>query len=255
MRGGGHATRAAERAAWSDEMAKSATPRRGQRASRAAWLGCALALVALAPALGCGRGKVRTRASIAALAADPARDAWQKPAEVLAKAGIAAGQSVAELGAAEGYWLPHLAAAVGPAGRVWGLEFEEDLVAKLRGRVAASRLTNVTVALVREGELPGSEALDAVALLDSYGALAAPVGTLEALRGRLKVGGLLVVVGHKRDEAIAGPPLEERLDAETVVAEARGAGFAAPASQHDLGRQWMVVFRNEGGAAEAPPAP
>lgn len=194
---------------------------------------------------GCRRGKVRTRASIEALAADPARDAWQKPADLLAAAGVQQGHKVVDFGAADGYLLPHLAAAVGPQGVVVGVEFEEDLVAKLKARVQGSKLANVRVHHVLEGELPGTGLYDRMILLDSYGALAEPVGTLEKIRARLVLGGQLAIIGHKRDEAIPGPPLDERLDAETIIAEARGAGFGEPIAQHDLGRQWMVVFRHD----------
>lgn len=223
---------------------------------------CLAVLAVVASALGCGRGKVRTRAGIEALAADPGRDAWQKPDEIFAAVGIAPGQQVVDLGAAEGYLVPHLSRAVGADGVVVAVEFEDDLVDKLRARVQASRLANVRVHLVQEGELPGTGLYDRVVMLDSYGALAAPVGTLERTRARLRAGGKLVVIGHKRDEAIPGPPLDERLDAETVIAEARGAGFGEPESQRDLGRQWMVVFRHDpaavdqpsSGGADAPPA-
>lgn len=201
---------------------------------------------------GCGRGKVRTRASIEALAADPARDAWQKPDDLLAAAHVQAGQQVVDLGAADGYLVPHLSRVVGPEGVVVAVEFEADLVEKLRARLAGSKLANVRVHQVEEGALPGSGLYDSVVLLDSYGALAEPVGTLERMRARVKYGGTLVVVGHRPDEAVPGPPLEERLDAETVTAEARGAGWGEPIEQKELARQWMLIFRHDPaeGAAE-----
>lgn len=211
----------------------------------------AVALVSATIVAGCGRGRVRTQASIEALAADPARDAWQLPAEVLARAGVTAGARVADYGAGDGYWLPHLARAVAPTGSVIAIEFDAALVAGLRGKVRASGLTTVAVHQAEEGELPGSQPLDRVLLLDSYGALAEPVGTLERLRSRLAPGGALVVLGHRVDAAIPGPPLPERLDVETIVAEARGAGFGEPSLREDLARQWLVVLP----LAAAPTAP
>ena len=39
---------------------------------------------------------------------DPARDEWQKPKEVVAIMGIQPGQTVADIGAGTGYFLPYL---------------------------------------------------------------------------------------------------------------------------------------------------
>src|SRR5687768_11972297 len=47
---------------------------------------------------------------------DPARDAWQKPAELVAALGLKPGAVVADVGAGTGYFERHLAAAVGPTG-------------------------------------------------------------------------------------------------------------------------------------------
>ncbi len=228
----------------------SATPGRSLPTLVALVLLCALAL----GLGGCGRrGRTRTRASIEALAADPARDSWQQPAQLLQLAGIDQGKVVVDWASGDGYLLPHLSAAVGATGSVVAVELESDLVQKLRARVAASKLGNVSVHEVHEGELPGSGSFDAIMMLDSYGALAEPVGTLERLRGRLKVGGVLVVVGHKLDESVPGPPLDERLDVETIVAEARGAGFGEPRRVESLPRQWMVVLPNEPAPGEVQP--
>ncbi|WP_437548021.1 SAM-dependent methyltransferase [Sorangium sp. So ce367] len=57
----------------------------------------------------------------------PERDAWQKPAEVIAAMRLAPGMRVADLGAGTGYFLPHLSRAVGPTGAVIGLDIERDM--------------------------------------------------------------------------------------------------------------------------------
>src|SRR5579859_1655667 len=49
---------------------------------------------------------------------DPARDAWQKPADVVGLMRIAPGMTVADIGAGTGYFEPYLSRAVGPNGVV-----------------------------------------------------------------------------------------------------------------------------------------
>src|SRR5690606_33287973 len=49
---------------------------------------------------------------------EPGRDASQKPAEVVKAMGLAPGMAVADVGAGTGYFMRHLALAVGETGRV-----------------------------------------------------------------------------------------------------------------------------------------
>lgn len=73
------------------------------------------------------------------------RDGWQHPEQVMAALGLKPGDRVAEIGAGSGYWLPWLAEAVGADGRVYAVEVDDALVAKLSERVARDALENVVV--------------------------------------------------------------------------------------------------------------
>jgi predicted methyltransferase len=73
------------------------------------------------------------------------RDGWQHPEQVIAALDLKPGDRVAEIGAGGGYWLPWLAAAVGSEGRVYAVEVDDALVAKLSERVARDDLANVFV--------------------------------------------------------------------------------------------------------------
>src|SRR5262245_44387204 len=65
---------------------------------------------------------------------DPARDAWQKPAEVAQTLEIRRGMCVADLGAGTGYFSRYLSAAVGESGTVFAVDAEPNLVVHLRER-------------------------------------------------------------------------------------------------------------------------
>jgi arsenite methyltransferase len=73
------------------------------------------------------------------------RDGWQHPEEVVRALALARGDEVAEIGAGSGYWLPWLSAAVGPEGRVYAVEVDDELVAALEARVSEEKLANVVV--------------------------------------------------------------------------------------------------------------
>jgi predicted methyltransferase len=73
------------------------------------------------------------------------RDGWQHPERVIHTLQISPGDSVAEIGAGSGYWVPWLSRAVGPSGRVYAVEVEDEKVAALEQLVSDEGLRNVEV--------------------------------------------------------------------------------------------------------------
>ena len=63
---------------------------------------------------------------------DPARDRWQKPAEIVRTLQLKAGDHVADIGSGSGYLLPHLSRAVGAKGRVYAEEVQPAYLRALR---------------------------------------------------------------------------------------------------------------------------
>jgi ubiquinone/menaquinone biosynthesis C-methylase UbiE len=66
---------------------------------------------------------------------DPARDAWQKPVEVITALKLAPDAVVADIGSGTGYFAVRLARAV-PRGKVYGADVETDMVRFLNERAA-----------------------------------------------------------------------------------------------------------------------
>ncbi|MBI4607314.1 MAG: methyltransferase domain-containing protein [Planctomycetes bacterium] len=79
---------------------------------------------------------------------DPARDAWQRPGDVLALLGIERGWTVADLGAGTGYFLKHLSRAVGEEGTVLALDIEPSMVRHMSERVEREGLRNIRALVV-----------------------------------------------------------------------------------------------------------
>src|SRR5439155_11893940 len=78
---------------------------------------------------------------------DPARDAWQKPRELVAALGVRPGMTVADLGAGTGYFSRYLSSAVGPRGTVFAVDVEPNLVVHLRDRAEKEKTDNVVPVL------------------------------------------------------------------------------------------------------------
>jgi predicted methyltransferase len=73
------------------------------------------------------------------------RDDWQQPDEVLALLAIRPGDRVADLGAGGGYFTFRLAEAVGPGGRVYAVDIDDDMLAHLARRARETGAANVEI--------------------------------------------------------------------------------------------------------------
>jgi ubiquinone/menaquinone biosynthesis C-methylase UbiE len=174
---------------------------------------------------------------------NPERDAWQKPAEVVAAMGISAGMTVADIGAGTGYFLPHLSRAVGPTGKVLGVDIEADMVRYMKERAAKEKLANVT-AQQAMGADPGLAAgsMDRILIVDTWHHIPERVAYAQKLRAALRPGGQLIIVDFTL-EATKGPPKEHRLAADKVIAELDAGGFSGKVVDESLPEQYIVVAK------------
>jgi ubiquinone/menaquinone biosynthesis C-methylase UbiE len=181
--------------------------------------------------------------------ADPARDAWQKPDEVVAALGLRPGQVACDVGAGPGYFTLRLAKAVGPLGRVYAVDVEPKILDALRERLAASGLRNVTpvLALADDPLLPAA-ACDAILIVDTYHHFPERVAYLGRLTRALRPGGRIANVDYQKRETPVGPPVEHRLSREVFLAEAESAGLMMAEEPTFLPYQYFIVLRPRGAA-------
>jgi ubiquinone/menaquinone biosynthesis C-methylase UbiE len=174
---------------------------------------------------------------------DPERAAWQQPALLVGSLGISKGSTVADIGAGTGYFLPHLADAVGADGKVLAVDIERSLVAHMRERVRDAGLKQVEVRLgaTDDPALVAAE-VDLVLLVDTYHHIDDRVAWFTRLRGTVRPGGRLAVVDFKPGDLPVGPPPEHRVAAEQVDAELGEAGWRKLAAPDVLPYQFVRVY-------------
>jgi predicted methyltransferase len=206
--------------------------------------GPAIALLAVLAACsaGCSTTGTPPIANYSAVLADPirpaadlARDADRKPAELLAFADVRSGMRIAELAPGGGYFTRILTGAVGPQGSVYAIAGRaspalQDL---------AARRPNLTVTIAQPGTIPAPELVDIVWTTLNYhdfknnktadGDLAKALNA-EAFRA-LKPGGTYLIVDH---EAAAGAGASQtstlhRIEDIVVRQEVQSAGFVLEA--------------------------
>jgi len=178
---------------------------------------------------------------------DPARDAWQRPAEIVEATRLGSGDAVADLGAGTGYFMPHLAARVGPAGIVYAIEPERALVEHLRRRAEREGLAQVRAVLATRDDArlqPGS--VDVILVVDTYHHIDDRVGYFGRLRSALRPGGRIVIVDWQKRPLPMGPPPAHKIAREQVEAEMERAGYRRTATLDTLPYQYVVVFEPAG---------
>lgn len=138
---------------------------------------------------------------------ETSRDRAHEAADVMTRAGVAPGMTVADIGAGEGYYTIRLAEHVGAKGRVLAEEIIPDVRDALAERVARDRLDTVSVRLGTpdDPKLPDAS-FDRVFLVHMYHEIASPYAFLWHVRSALKPSGRLIVVDADRQPNEHGTP-------------------------------------------------
>ena len=176
----------------------------------------------------------------AAMFDDPERDAWQRPTEVVALLSIEPGATVVDLGAGTGYFLPHLAPAVGEAGRVIALDVEPAMVEHMQRRIAENAIPRAEARTVAPDDPQlEPESVDRILIVDTWHHIEDRVAYAQKLRDALRPGGSILVVDFTLD-APRGPPAAMRLAPEAVATELREAGLGVEVTEESLPMQYAV---------------
>ena len=176
----------------------------------------------------------------------PDRDAWQEPELIMDALGIADGAVVADIGAGGGWFTVRLAQRVGPNGLVYAEDIQPQMIESINRRVRRAGLTNVQTVIGTPINplLPGP--IDALLMVEVYAQVEDPVTLLRNVAPRLKPGGRVGIVEYKLDGGGPGPPLDERIEPDEVIRDARAAGFRLLAREDRFRYQYLLVFvRND----------
>jgi SAM-dependent methyltransferase len=174
---------------------------------------------------------------------DPARDAWEKPDQVLDALRLQPTDLVADLGAGTGYFSVRIAKRV-PAGKVFAVDIEPDMVRYLRERAQQAHLAGLLPVQASAGAPNLPEPVDLVLVVDTYHHIDHRIAYFAGLRASLRPNGRLAIVDFKADSP-SGPPPEHRIAPEKVTAELDAAGYLQVATHLFLPRQYFLVFQGK----------
>ena len=139
---------------------------------------------------------------------EESRDRRNEAGEVMDKARIVPGMTVADIGAGEGYYTVRLAERVGADGRVLAQDISREALDRLGRRVERERLENISIKLgaIDNPQLP-PDSFDRVFMVHMYHEIEQPYEFLWRMRPSLKPGGLVIVVDAERPTQSHGTPM------------------------------------------------
>ena len=172
----------------------------------------------------------------------PDRDAWQQPEKIMDALAIGEGSVVADLGAGGGWFTVRLAHRVGPNGVVYAEDVQRQMIEATMRRVVREGLSNVVPILGDQSSARLKESIDAVLIVNTYAEMEHPTVLLRNVAAFLKPKGRIGIVDFKRDGHGPGPTLEERVDPERIIRDAKAAGLQLLSPPTILRYQYLLVF-------------
>jgi len=157
--------------------------------------------------------------------------------------GLAAGKSVADIGAGSGWFTVRAARRVGGLGKVYAVDINPEAVRYIEERARKEKLPNVKTILSKEDDpLLPADSVDAVLLLKTYHEVAHPVELLRNLRGALRGGAKVGIIdrnGNGEDHGVAS---------DVAIREAKEAGYGL-SDKYDFVKgdkmDYFLVFTKE----------
>jgi ubiquinone/menaquinone biosynthesis C-methylase UbiE len=173
----------------------------------------------------------------------PERVAEEQPDRALDAIGIPAGATVADVGAGTGYFTTRLARRVGRQGKVYAVDIQREMLARLERRLKADSIGNVELVHSSEDDpaLPPTS-VDLVLMVDVYHELARPQLVLRRLRTAMRQGGRLVLIEYRKEDPTVPIRFEHKMSVKEARQELEAEGFVLARQSDVLPRQHILIF-------------
>jgi len=145
---------------------------------------------------------------------------WLSPAELLTELDVRAGMTVGEIGAGVAFYTLPIGFRVGPAGRVFAVEWRPRVIDTIRARLSGpSAPDNVELVVGRAADTHlAAASCDLVIFADIWHELKNCDAALDETRRILRPGGRLAILNWRPDAlSPSGPPLEHRVPMRSTV--------------------------------------
>ncbi len=174
---------------------------------------------------------------------DPARDAYQKPHEVVMSLGLKEGEVIADIGAGSGYFAFRLAHHVGESGRVYAVDINPDMILHMNRRIRDMNVKNVVTMLAAPDDpllIDGS--IDRFFVCETWHHIQNQPQYLALMKKMLKPGGQIIMIDFQKRDLPVGPPIEMKIAREDLIKQMQSGGFQLEKENTFLPYQYFLVF-------------
>lgn len=184
------------------------------------------------------------------LAADwldrPEREREEAPTKLMQALKLRPGDAVADIGAGSGYFTFRLADRVGPKGKVYAVEIQQEMLDIIDKRMKARGVENIDLVLGTEKDpkLP-ADSVDLVLLVDVYHEFSYPFEMTAAMVRALKPGGRLVFVEYRKEDPQVPIKLVHKMMEKQVLKEMAPHPLRWVGTSEVLPRQHIIVFEKK----------
>jgi precorrin-6B methylase 2 len=178
----------------------------------------------------------------------PQREEEERLSKLIELLDLKPGSTAADIGAGSGVLTERLARAVGPKGRVYAVDIQDEMLALIRERMKQEKLDNVEPV---QGSLTSpklkQDSIDLMLLVDVYHEFSRPYEMTQAMAEALKPGGRIVLVEYRKEDPRI--PIKEvhKMTEAQVKKELLQPEFGLEwdTTYEDLPRQHVIVFRKK----------
>lgn len=150
----------------------------------------------------------------------PEREEEEQPTKLLQALDLKPGLVVADIGAGSGYHTFRIADRVGPTGKVYAVDIQQEMLDLMRRRAKARGVVNVELIKGTETDpkLP-ENAIDLILMVDVYHEFSHPFEMVEAMTKALKPGGRMVFVEFRLEDPNVPIKLVHKMSQKQVLKE------------------------------------
>ncbi len=170
------------------------------------------------------------------------RDQWQQRDRVIESLRIRPGDRVADIGSGGGYFVFSLAKAVGPQGKVYAVDVDEEMNDLVAQRARKDGVGNIEVILAKPDDpLLPSPGVDLIFTSNTYHHIDNRVSYLTNLRKYLRPNGRIAIVEFDRRGWLDGL-WKHYTPSEFIKREMEQAGYRLQNEFNFLDRQSFLIF-------------
>lgn len=181
----------------------------------------------------------------------PEREKEEHCSKLLESLKLKPGDVIADVGAGSGYYTFRMAERVGPKGKVLAVDIQKEMLALIRKRMKADKVTNVEPVLgtLTDPKLP-AEGVDLILLVDVYHEFSHPYEMTAEMVKALKPHGRIVFVEYRMEDPKVPIKLVHKMTQRQVIKEMSPFPLKHTETVGVLPWQHIMIFEKTGGAAK-----